>query len=89
MTKVTIEVNSKWVRVVRSPFMWIVWAFQGVSLTFAPLFLYWSGRGQGMPGMEWIIVPSCFTIILVVGFFYMRLGGEVIGELRKIPVPRP
>jgi len=34
-------------------------------------------------GSEWIIVPSCFAVILLVGFFYILLGGAVIGELRK------
>ena len=35
------------------------------------------------PGFEWIIVPSCFAVIFLVGLFYMRLGGVVIAELRK------
>ena len=36
-------------------------------------------------GYEWIVVPSCFAIIYLVGLFYMILGGAVITELRKIP----
>jgi len=40
MDKVTIEINSKWVRIVRSPLYWIVAALQGLSVSFAPLFLY-------------------------------------------------
>jgi hypothetical protein len=34
-------------------------------------------------GSEWLVVPSCFAGILLVGFFYMLLGSAVIGELRK------
>ena len=83
MDKVTIEINSRWAKVVRSPLYWIVAALQGVSITFAPLFLYWSGKGMFPHGSEWIIIPSCFAIILLVGFFYMLLGSAVIGELRK------
>ena len=83
MDKVTIEIDSKWMKIVHSPLYWIVTALQGVSITFAPLFLYWSGKGMFHYGSEWIIVPSCFAVILLVGFFYMWLGGTVIGELRK------
>jgi hypothetical protein len=83
MNKVTIEIDSKWVKIVHSPLYWIVATLQGVSVTFAPLFLYWSGTGRFHHGLEWIVVPSCFAVILLVGFFYMRLGGAVIGALRK------
>jgi hypothetical protein len=83
MGKVTIEIDSKWLRIVRSPLMWIVAALQGVSITFAPLFLYWSGKGHFYRGSEWFIVPLCFASIFLVGLFYMRLGGEIIRELRK------
>jgi hypothetical protein len=56
-----------------------------VSVSFAPLFLYWSGKRTLFPGFEWIIVPSCFALTFLVGLFYMRLGNVVIGELRKRP----
>ena len=83
MGKVTIEIDSKWVKIVQSPLYWIIAALQGVSLSFAPLFLYWSGKGMFHHATEWIIVPSCFAVILLVGFFYILLGSAVIGELRK------
>ena len=81
---VTIEIDAKWQRIVRSPLYWIVAALQGVSISFAPLFLYWSGRGMFHHGWDWIIVPSSFVVIYVVGLFYMRLGGAVIAQLRKL-----
>jgi len=84
MTTVTVELNSMWVKIVRSPLYWMVAALQGVSVTFAPLFLYWSGKGQFFHGSERIVVPLCFSVILLVGFFYMCLGSAVIRELRKI-----
>jgi hypothetical protein len=83
MQRVSIEIDAKWVKIVRSPLYWIVVALQGVSVSFAPLFLYWSGKGILFRGSEWLIVPSCYAAILLVGFFYMLLGGAVIGELRK------
>ena len=75
MAKVTlvVEIDSKWVKVVQSPAYWIVAALQGVSLTFAPLFLYWSGRGW-FGGSKWIVMPLCFATILLVGTFFMVLG---------------
>jgi hypothetical protein len=83
MDRVTIEIDSRWLRIVHSPIYWIVTALQGVSVSFAPLFLYWSGRGLFHNGFERIVVPSCFAVILFVGLFYMLLGGAVVGELRK------
>ena len=83
MDTVMVEIDSKWVKIARSPLYWIVGTLQGVSISFAPLFLYWSGKGQFYHGYEWIIVPSCYGAIFVVGFFYMLLGGAVIKELRK------
>jgi len=83
MDKVTVEIDSRWAKIVRSPLYWIVAALQGVSVSFAPLFLYWSGKGMFPHGSEWLVVPSCFAIILFVGLFYMLLGGAVIGELKK------
>jgi hypothetical protein len=83
MQKVTVEIDARWVKIVRSPLYWMVATLQGVSISFAPLFLYWSGKGSFFRGSEWIIVPLCFAVILLVGFFYMLLGSAVIGELRK------
>jgi hypothetical protein len=80
---VIVEIDSKWVKIVHSPLYWIVATLQGVAVSFAPLFLYWSGKGTFHKQYEWIIVPLCFATIYVVGFFYMTLGGAVIGELRK------
>jgi hypothetical protein len=87
MDKVTIEIASTWVKIVRSPLYWIVAALQGVSISFAPLFLYWSGKGKFYPGYERFIVPLCYATILLVGLFYMLLGSAVIGELRKKNIP--
>ena len=83
MEKVTIELNANWAKRVNSPFMYIVTALQGVSITFAPLFLYWAGAGKFYPGAEWTIVLVCFAIVILIPLFYMRLGGAVIKELRK------
>jgi hypothetical protein len=85
MSKVTVEVDSRWTKIVRSPFYWIVNTLQGLSITFAPLFLYWSGKGLFSPGENRYMVPLCFVTIFFVGMFYMLLGSQVIRELRKSP----
>jgi hypothetical protein len=80
--KVTVEVDQKWVRIARSPLYYIVTALTGGSISFAPLFLYWSGKGTFYHGYEWIIVPLCFVVIYLVGAFYIGLGTTVVKELR-------
>jgi hypothetical protein len=83
MEKVTIQLDAKWVKIARSPLYFIVAALQGVAVSFAPLFLYWCGKGGFFAGKEWIVVPLCFAVILIVSFFYYGLGAAVIKELRK------
>jgi hypothetical protein len=85
MGKVMVEVDSKWMKVVHSPLYWIVVMFQGVSLSLAPLFIYFAGKGMVPHSLGWFVALLCFAIIFLVGFFYMRLGGEVISELRRTP----
>jgi hypothetical protein len=81
--KVTVEIDEKWVRIARSPIYFIVSALAGVSVTFAPLFLYWSGRGKFYPSYAEIVVPLCFAVIYCVPIFYFRLGSVVAKELRQ------
>lgn len=87
MEKVTIQIDSRWVRRVKSPLMWIVAALQGVSITFAPLFLYSSGKGISNSSLNWIAAGLCFGSIFLVGVFYISLGNDVVRELRKQDAP--
>jgi hypothetical protein len=81
--KVTVQIDEKWAKIARSPIYVIVSALTGVSISFAPLFLYWSGKGKFYPRYEWIVVPLCFAVIYLVPLFYFRLGSVVAAELRK------
>jgi len=81
--KVTVEIDQKWVRITRSPVYVIVSALTGVSVTFAPLFLYWSGKGKFYTGYEWMVVPLCFGVIYFVPLFYFLLGNIIAKELRQ------
>lgn len=85
MAKVTIEIDARWVKIVRSPLYWIVASLQGLAISFAPLFLLESGKGMFPQGVQWVVVPLCLAVIWLVGFFYMWLGRDVIQELRKMP----
>jgi len=80
---VTVEIDSSWVKFVRSPAFTVVSALSGVSISFAPYFLYLSGQGRFYPGSEWLIVPFCFAVIYLVPLVYIRIGSAVIKELRK------
>jgi len=83
MDKVSIEIDSRWIKVARSPVYFIIASLQGISVSFAPLFLYWSGRGNYFNGLEWLVVPLCFAVIFIVSVFYFLLGGSVIRQLRQ------
>jgi hypothetical protein len=82
---VTIEIDSTSAWFARSPLYFIVSGLVGVSVTFAPLFLYWSGKGTFYPGHERFVVPLCFAVIYLVPFFYFRVGQAVAKELRRNP----
>jgi hypothetical protein len=81
--RVIVEMDSSWVKFVKSPIFVVVSALRGVSVTFAPYFLYLSGQGKFYHGHEWFVVPLCFAVIWCVSPVYFRLGGAVVKELRK------
>jgi hypothetical protein len=83
LSKVAIEIDSKWVKIIRSPAYFVVAALQGVSISFAPLVLYWIGKGKFFPGFEWITLPLSYGVIFIVSLFYMLLGSTVIKQLRQ------
>jgi hypothetical protein len=83
--QVTVEISPKWVSIVRSPVYTVVSGLMGVSVTFAPLFLYWSGKGGFYPGYEWFVIPLCIAVIYFVPSFYFALGRVVAEEIRKNP----
>ena len=80
---VNVEIDSGWVQFVRSPGFMVVSALSGVSVTFAPYFLYLSGQGKFFHGHELLVVPLCFAVSCLVPLVYMRIGNAVIKELRR------
>lgn len=83
MSTVSIEIDAKWVKRVRSPLYWVVGTLQGAAITFAPLFLYGAGQG-GFQKYGYFVAALSFATILLIGFFYIRLGNEVVRELRSM-----
>jgi hypothetical protein len=84
VSKVTVEVDSKWVDRINSPFFTVIQALTGVSLTFAPLFLYWAGS-WGLTGpLKWTIIIVCFGLILIVPGYYIWCASPIILQLRKV-----
>ena len=83
MNKVTVEIDPTSAKIARSPLYFVVTTLQGVSVTFAPLFLYWSGKGKFNLAPERIVVPLCFAVIFLVPLLYFRLGGIVLREIRR------
>ena len=81
--QVTVEISPGWVKIARSPIYVVVSALTGVSVTFAPLFLYWAGKCKFFPDYEGLVVPLCFAMIFFVPVFYFRFGSAVIKELRQ------
>jgi len=83
MATVTIEVDSKWVARINSPLFIIVQALTGVSVSFAPLFLYWAGS-WGLTGpAKWITIVVSYALIVIVPGYYMWFASPIIRQLRK------
>jgi hypothetical protein len=82
MSTISVEIDTKWVRRARSPLCRVVFALQGVAVTTAPLFLY--GAANGRYGrFDYPVAAACLATIYLVGWFYVRLGSEVVGQLRN------
>ena len=81
MSTVSIKIDSRWVKRARSPLYWVVATLQGVAITFAPLFLFEAGAGR-FHRYDYPVAAACIAMIVLVGFFYVRLGNEVIRELK-------
>ena len=84
MENINVVVDSKWVKRIYSPLYIIVQALTGISVSFAPLFLYFAGE-WGLNGMlKWLVLIICYGIILFVFTFYIGFSLSVIKQIRKI-----
>ena len=86
MAKITIEVGDGTIRLIRSPVYWVVATLTGVSVTFAPLLLFFlGGRWSDMFSdyVKWVIIVLCFLAIYLVPMFYIKVSSGVISEVLK------
>ena len=81
---VTVSIDAKWKRRVKSPYiMGPVAALTGVSVSFAPLYLFTRGPIGELEAWEWAGVAASFLMIYLVPGFYMRLASEVMAALLR------
>ena len=78
---VTVQISEIWVRRLNSPLFVVVGALTGVSISFAPLGLLWLGIYNQWNVLTISCAAACFLMIYFVRMFYMRLAGQVIGQL--------
>ncbi len=78
---VTVQISEDWVRRLNSPLFVVVGALTGVSISFAPLGLLWLGIFNQWNVLTVSGAAVCFLMIYLVPLFYMRLAGQVIGQL--------
>ena len=84
---VSVVIPAKWVRRARSPWVWVIASLTGVSVTFAPMALYFMGRAKAgvLNPFLWI----CVATVYLVPFFYMGLASVVLGQLWREPGGKP
>jgi hypothetical protein len=83
METVSVQVDSKWARIIRSPIYWVVTALTGVSVTFFPAYLLELGR-NGHTFFDWQVLLLWITTVAVT-VVHFRLSTPVIRALRTGP----
>jgi hypothetical protein len=78
---VTVQISEVWVRRLNSPLFLVVSALTGVSISFAPLGLLWLGIFNQWNVLTISGAAACFLMVYFVPMFYMRLAGQVIGQV--------
>jgi ABC-type nickel/cobalt efflux system permease component RcnA len=84
MENINVVIDSKWVKLINSPLYTIVQALTGVSISFAPLFLYFAGEWRLRGSSMWLTFIACYGIIFLVSAFYFGLALSVIKQIRKM-----
>lgn len=79
---VQVRVPRFWFRAFRpAPVKYSLAALTGVSISFAPLLLYFLGSSAAEM-FDWRVL-TCLGVAYVVPFVYLRFGGLVLGEIWK------
>jgi hypothetical protein len=72
---------------INSPLYLVVAALTGVSITFAPLFLFQLGQGGATIGNPRVLL--CFFAIYLVPLFYMAFARPLIAQIYRRKQRRP
>jgi hypothetical protein len=83
MSNIQVDIDEKWIKLARSPLAFIATSLSGVSVSFAPLFLYQYGAGKEPLGPPEFGVPICWAVILISGFFHIKLSQHVLARIRQ------
>jgi hypothetical protein len=81
-----VPIESRWVKLVRSPFYHVIAALSGVAVTFCPAFLYEFGR-QGADYGDWRVV-ACWLTTVIIGAIHFRLSMPLMRAIRAAPARR-
>jgi len=77
-----VELNDKWVERINSPMGFVAGALAGVSITFAPLGMYFAGKAMG-PSAGLPVAALCMAVILYSGFFHYKLAQAVMSKVHE------
>ena len=79
MERVNIEVDERWVKLAQPSVRVVIAALTGLSLTFAPLFLFiFAQEGAGYKDPR---VVACFAAIFLVPLVYLRAATIFLAQL--------
>jgi hypothetical protein len=81
LESIVVSIDSKWVRIVRSPAYFIVSALSGVAVTFFPMYMYRFGR-EGADYTDWRVIACWLTTMVICGIHF-RLSAPVVQALRS------
>lgn len=81
MEKITVQVDPRLARFLRSRFGIAVLALSGVAITFAPFHLFQQGQRGLVLTNPWVLMN--LGVIYGLGVLHLRVSWPVIQQLRK------
>lgn len=81
--KITIDLSTRTVMLIRSPLFYVVGALTGISMSFCLFWIYQCGQ-QGTGFFDARVILTMVAIWLVHGFYQM-VASPVIRQVRQAP----
>ena len=76
---IRVSVNARWLRAIHSPLGWLVQALTGVSISFAPMFLYYAGAHHIPIYHPMVIIAG--AMVYLVPLAYIAFAGPIMRQL--------